>query len=112
MNLNTITPKGVFLLGNFPTCNINSGEITLNIPETTNLKLVAMYIDYSNNSHAGTIITPSKIQSIDKNHGLFTIKLDKTMEGINPTGFFSPKNSRQNSLLLLLILLIILNKIK
>ena len=43
-----------------------------------------MYIDYNGNNHAGALITPSKIQSIDKNQGLFTIELDDTMKGINP----------------------------
>ena len=43
-----------------------------------------MYIDYNGNNHAGALITPSKIQSIDKNQGLFAIELDKSMKGINP----------------------------
>ncbi|MDF2737326.1 MAG: hypothetical protein K0S93_1183, partial [Nitrososphaeraceae archaeon] len=47
------------------------------------LKLAVMYIDYNGNNHAGTLITPLKIQSIDKNQGLFAIELDKSMKGIN-----------------------------
>jgi hypothetical protein len=43
-----------------------------------------MYIDYNGNNHAGALITPSKIQSIGKNQGLYSIELDKNMKGINP----------------------------
>ena len=44
-----------------------------------------MYIDKSgNNNHNGALITPIKIQNINKNQGLFTIELDEQMQGINP----------------------------
>jgi hypothetical protein len=48
-------------------CIIVNGGIILNIPEIPIIKLVIIYIDYNGNNHAGALITPSKIQSIDKN---------------------------------------------
>ena len=79
-----INPKGIRLIADFYPCKIVDGGVTLNIPETPILKLAVMYIDYKGNNHAGALITPSKIQSIDKNQGLYTIELDDRMKGINP----------------------------
>jgi hypothetical protein len=56
----------------------------LNIPENPTVKLAVMYIDYNGNNHAGGLIILSKIQSIGKNQGLYSIELDKNMNGINP----------------------------
>jgi hypothetical protein len=81
---NTLNPKEVLLLGNFYPCKLVNGELTLNIPENPNLKLTAMYVDHIGNDHSGALINPTKIQNIDKNQGLFTIKLDKNMKGIDP----------------------------
>jgi hypothetical protein len=72
------------LLADFYPCKIVDGRITLNIPETPMIKLAIMYIDYNGNNHAGSLITPAKIQSIGKNQGLFVIELDKNMKGTNP----------------------------
>ena len=65
-------------------CKIVNGGIILNIPEIPIIKLVIIYIDYNGNNHAGALITPSKIQSIDKNLGLFSIELDRKMKGLDP----------------------------
>jgi hypothetical protein len=79
-----INPKGIRLLADFNPCKIVDGSVTLNIPETPIIKLAIMYIDYGGNNHAGTLISPSKLQSIGNTQGLFTIKLDQKMKGINP----------------------------
>jgi hypothetical protein len=79
-----INPKDIRLLADFYPCKIADGGITLNIPEIPILKLAVMYIDYNGNNHAGALITPAKIQSINDNQGLFAIELDKEMKGINP----------------------------
>jgi hypothetical protein len=79
-----LNPKGIRLLADFYPCKIVDGGITLYIPENPSIKLAIMYIDYNGNNHAGALITPSKIQSIGENQGLYTIELDKNMKGINP----------------------------
>jgi hypothetical protein len=79
-----IDPKGIRLLANFYPCIIHNGGITMNIPESPHLNLALIYIDNNIDNHAGTLISPSKIQSIDKNQGLFSIELDKKMEGNDP----------------------------
>src|SRR5918993_199413 len=79
-----IAPKGIRLLANFYPCIIHNGGITMNIPESPHLNLALIYIDNNIDNHAGTLISPSKIQSIDKNQGLFSIELDKKMEGNDP----------------------------
>src|SRR5215204_195192 len=79
-----IVPKGIRLLANFYPCIIQNGGITMNIPESPHLNLAVIYIDNNIDNHAGTLISPSKIQSIDKNQGLFSIELDKKMKGNDP----------------------------
>src|ERR687897_2065641 len=79
-----IDPKGIRLLAKFYPCIIQNGGITMNIPESPHLNLAVIYIDNNIDNHAGTLISPSKIQSIDKNQGLFSIELDKKMEGNDP----------------------------
>jgi len=79
-----IDPKGIRLLANFYPCIIQNGGITMNIPESPHLNLAVIYIDNNIDNHAGTLISPSKIQSIDKNQGLFSIELDKKMKGNDP----------------------------
>src|ERR687897_807075 len=79
-----IVQKGIRLLANFYPCIIHNGGITMNIPESPHLNLALIYIDNNIDNHAGTLISPSKIQSIDKNQGLFSIELDKKMEGNDP----------------------------
>ena len=56
----------------------------MNIPDSPNLKLALIYIDNNSDNHAGTLITPNKIQSIENNQGLFSIELDKKMKGNDP----------------------------
>ena len=79
-----IDPKGIRLLANFYPCIIQNGGITMNIPESPHLNLALIYIDNNIDNHAGTLISPSKIQSLDKNQGLFSIELDKKMKGNDP----------------------------
>ncbi|MGH9982031.1 MAG: hypothetical protein ACRD6U_10820 [Nitrososphaeraceae archaeon] len=79
-----IDPKGIRLLANFYPCIIQNGGITMNIPESPHLNLAVIYIDNNIDNHAGTLISPSKIQSIDKNQGLFSIELNKKMKGNDP----------------------------
>src|SRR5215204_3937924 len=79
-----IVPKGIRLLANFYPCIIQNGGMTMNIPESPYLNLAVIYIDNNIDNHAGTLISPSKIQSLDKNQGLFSIELDKKMKGNDP----------------------------
>lgn len=79
-----INPKGVILLADFDPCKIASGKVTLNMPNNPNLKLAAIYIDKNGNNHAGTLISPIKIENMDKKQGLFTIELNEKMKGKNP----------------------------
>jgi hypothetical protein len=79
-----IVPKGIRLLANFYPCIIQNGGMTMNIPESPYLNLAVIYIDNNIDNHAGTLISPSKIQSLDKNQGLFSIELDKKMRGNDP----------------------------
>ncbi|HEU5461551.1 MAG TPA: hypothetical protein VFU79_04695 [Nitrososphaeraceae archaeon] len=79
-----IDPQGIRLLANFYPCLIENGGITMNMPEFPNLKLAVIYIDNNVDNHAGTLISPSKIQSLDQNQGLFSIELDKKMKGQDP----------------------------
>ena len=79
-----IDPQGIRLLANFYPCIIENGGITMNIPESPHLKLALIYIDNNIDNHAGTLITPSKIQSLDENQGLFSVELDKKMKGNDP----------------------------
>jgi hypothetical protein len=79
-----LNPKGIILLSEFDTCQIANGKIMLKIPDNPNLKLVAMYIDKNGNNHEGTLLSPIKIQNIDKKQGLFTLELNEQMKGKNP----------------------------
>jgi hypothetical protein len=80
----TISPNGIRLLADFDPCKIKDGSVTLNMPNTQNIKLAVMYIDKKGNNHAGTLINPAKIQNISTKQGLFTIDLDEQMKGLNP----------------------------
>lgn len=101
MTLNgKISPKGIRLLADFDPCKIKDGSVTLNIPDTQNIKLAAVYIDKKNNNHAATLLNPLKIQDINKKQGLFTIELDDKMKGINPITKQSTTLTKINSLVL------------
>ena len=79
-----LNPKGIIFLADFDTCQIANGKIMLKIPDNPNLKLAAMYIDKNGNNHEGTLLSPIKIQNIDKKQGLFTLELNEQMKGKNP----------------------------
>ena len=79
-----INPQGIRLLANFYPCLIQNGGITMNMPESPHLNLAVIYIDNNIDNHAGTLISPSKIQSLDQNQGLFSVELDKKMKGQDP----------------------------
>ena len=79
-----INPQGIRLLANFYPCTIENGGIIMNIPDSPHLKLALIYIDNNSDNHAGTLLTPNKIQSIENNQGLFSIELDKKMKGNDP----------------------------
>lgn len=79
-----LSPKGVRILADFDICQIANGKITLKIPDNPNLKLAAMYIDKNGNNHEGTLLSPIKIQNMDKKQGLFTLELNEQMKGKNP----------------------------
>ena len=76
-----INPKGIRLLADFYPCNIKDGGVTLNIPDTQNIKLAALIMDKTSSSNYGILINPIKIQKINSNQGLFTIQLDGEMTG-------------------------------
>ena len=96
----TISPNGIRLLADFDPCKIKDGSVTLNMPNTQNIKLAVMYIDKKGNNHAGTLINPAKIQDINKKQGLFTIGLDEKMKGINPITKQTNTLTKINALLL------------
>lgn len=79
-----IFSKGVIVLTDFYPCILVNGKMTLNIPENDNLKLSVLSIDPIGNAHSGVLINPTKIEDLDKNQGLFSIELDKTMKGTDP----------------------------
>ena len=79
-----LNPKGIRLLADFGPCNIKDGGVTLNIPDTQNIKLAALYMDKTSSSNYGILINPVKIQKINSNQGLFTIQLDGEMTGKSP----------------------------
>ncbi len=79
-----INPKSIRLLANFYPCTIENGGLIMNIPESPHLKMAIIYIDNNSDNHAGTLISPTKIQNIDKNQGLFSIELDKKITGNDP----------------------------
>ena len=80
----TISPKGIRLLADFDPCKIKDGSVTLNMPDTQNIKLTVLFMDKTGNKYAGALVNPIKIQNINQNQGLFTIQLDQQMVGLNP----------------------------
>jgi hypothetical protein len=79
-----INPNETRLLGDFYPCYIEDGSVTLNIPETQNIKLAVLSMDEIGNYYQTALINPIKIQDISNNQALYTIELDDTMTGINP----------------------------
>jgi len=56
-----LNPKGIRLLADFGPCNIKDGGVTLNIPDTQNIKLAALFMDKTSSSNYGILINPVKI---------------------------------------------------
>jgi hypothetical protein len=79
-----ILGKGVIVLADFEPCELRDGRATLNIPNNPNLKFVALSIDKKGNNNEGAIITKQKIQSLNKNSGLYVVYFDDQMIGKNP----------------------------
>jgi hypothetical protein len=79
-----INPKGIRLLADFDPCKISDGSVTLNMPNTDNIKLAVLSVDKNSNNKQGVLITPIKIQNINSNQALFTVELDDRMTGENP----------------------------
>ena len=79
-----INPKGIRLLADFDPCKISDGSVTLNIPNTQNIKLAVLSVDKNSNNKQGVLITPIKIQNLNNNQALFTVELDSKMTGENP----------------------------
>ena len=53
----------------------------MNIPDTQNIKLAALYMDKIGKHNYGILMNPTKIQKISTNQALFTIHLDGEMVG-------------------------------
>ena len=63
---------------------ILDGSITLNIPNTQDIKVAVMYLDKIGNNHKGALINPAQIQTLNNNQGLFKLDLDQIMQGKDP----------------------------
>ncbi len=74
----------VRLLADVYPCKIKNGGITLNIPDTQNIKLAALFMDKTSKNNYGILINPTMIQKISSNQALFTIELDGEMTGKSP----------------------------
>ena len=57
----------------------------MNIPDTQNIKLAALYMDKTSSNNYGILINPTKIQKISSNQLLFAIQLDGEMTGKSNT---------------------------
>ena len=55
------------LLADVYPCKIKKGGVTLNIPDTQNIKLVALFMDKTSSNNYGILINPIKIQKISSN---------------------------------------------
>ena len=80
----TLEPQGIRLLADLDPCLIKDGSITLNIPNTKEIKLAVMYLDKTGNNHKGALINPVQIQALSNNQGLFKLDLDQIMMGKDP----------------------------
>ena len=75
----TLEPQGLRLLADLDPCMIQDGSITLNMPNTEDIKLGVMYLDKTGNNHKGALINPGQIQALSNNQGLFKLDLDQIM---------------------------------
>jgi hypothetical protein len=80
----TLEPQGLRLLADLDPCMIQDGSITLNMPNTEDIKLGVMYLDKTGNNHKGALINPGQIQALSNNQGLFKLDLDQIMMGKDP----------------------------
>ena len=95
-----LNPKGIRLLTDFGPCKIKNGGVTLNIPDTQNIKLAALFMDKTSSSNYGILINLIKIQKISSNQALFTIQLDGEMTGKSPITGKSNTLTKNNGLAL------------
>ena len=80
----TLEPQGLRLIADLDPCMILDGSITLNIPNTEDIKVAVMYLDKTGNNHKGALINPAQIQALTNNQGLFKLDLDQIMQGKDP----------------------------
>ena len=95
-----LNPKGIRLLADFDTCRISDGSVTLNMPNTDNIKLALLFVDKSGTNDAGVLVKPVKIQDLSTNQALFTVEIDGNMNGLNPMTGQSTSISKINGLAL------------
>ena len=72
----TLEPQGLRLLADLDPCMIKDGSITLNMPNTEDIKVAVMYLDKTGDNHKGALINPGQIQVLSNNQGLFKLDLD------------------------------------
>ena len=82
--IGTLEPQGLRLLADLDPCLIKDGSITLNMPNTEDIKIAVMYLDKTGNNHKGALINPKQIQALSNNQGLFKLDLDQFMMGKDP----------------------------
>ena len=80
----TLEPQGLRLLADLDPCMIKDGSITLNMPNTEDIKVAVMYLDKTGDNHKGALINPGQIQVLSNNQGLFKLDLDQIMMGKDP----------------------------
>ena len=77
----TLRPQEIRLLADFDPCIIQDGTITLNMPNTQDIKIAALYLDKIGNNHKGILINPGQIQTLIFNQGLFKLSLGPCLTG-------------------------------
>ena len=63
---------------------IKNGGVTLNIPDTQNIKLVGLFMDKTSRNNYGILINSTRIQKISSIQTLFTNSIRWRMTGKNP----------------------------
>ena len=71
-------------IADFGPCMIKNGGVTLNIPDTQNIKLVGLFMDKTSRNNYGILINSTRIQKISSNQTLFTNSIRWRMTGKNP----------------------------
>jgi len=54
-------PRGIRILAFFEPCEITDGGVTLNIPDSEDIKLAVLNTGQNGNSNSGVLIDPTKI---------------------------------------------------